>query len=206
MTPLVERNAFLRELGDLHQKELLNYTLSIFDQNHQLTETAKSLFLFTETEVEDINTVMDELRKRVNWIERETATTRFDSEKNELTIEIAPFPERGGKLYDEAAATLQHLLGPERGLVFLEVGRFEEQFSQFGIGVRKITVSRYGSTDGETIYRLSEERRIRPDGSSSGSDAIQYRQTNASSKTVQNRAALLEALSSFSAEHLPQDF
>ncbi len=202
--PVADRYALLRSLDALHQADLLNYSASIFDQNHHLTEKAKTLLLLTERETGEVNAVMDELRRRVAEIEHETATTRFDPEKNTFTIDIPPFPERGGKLYDEAAAKLLRALGPERGEVLVNVGRLEEQFSEFGIGVREITVSRSSNPDGTTHYSINDQRRIRPHDSGAG--PVQYRSSSSTGRSVESRDALVETLGPLAEKLLPGDF
>ena len=185
----------LRVMADLSKRQLLSPVINTFNFREAgvLSAAFVELFALTPPERATLQAAVDRARERVASLEMENATVGRAA-NGDVSINIRPFPQAGGAVYDELIKQFAEKLGPDRQSAFLVLAASQMEKSLGGLGTseRNLTFSRSNDPGRERPFTARESQRITGGTSTRSADF----------KTFED----MEAWAGTTARLLPKDF
>jgi RNA polymerase sigma factor (sigma-70 family) len=152
----------LRVLMDLQRRKLVAPDLKLVGDDGVTPEFAE-LFGLAPAERDALQRSLLDAGERLKALERQN-TSVGRTPAGDVTIQVRPFPEAGGKVYDAMLKTFAETLGPERYQAFVALGseQTEKQLERFGTPQRQIVYSRETTPAGEIYYRIHDRQNRAP--------------------------------------------
>ncbi|HNC24987.1 MAG TPA: hypothetical protein PLU52_12360 [Opitutaceae bacterium] len=193
----------IRQMLALQKKGRMNFFVQVMTPDDKLSAGIKELLPVSESEARILDGGLARARQQLKALEDASGSAVIDPATGDLVIQFPPFPEEGGKVYDELMALLQSTLGPERMAVLQELApnQLDQRFESFGLRTKSITLTRskIGNYDG---YKTSTKTSL-TSGVVNGRPVESYSST--SGGQFVNRASLVKWLGT-SSRFLPPEY
>jgi hypothetical protein len=151
---------FLRALEALRKKGVLSFGIQIFGGDGKLSAGARELFKITDAEAAVLDQATAAARQRLAEIEASVASAKNNPDSGQLVITVPPYPELGGKVYDDVTGQFRDTLGPERNALMQEIARnqIESNMGGFGLAERTITLERKTDSSGQEMIVMQDAK------------------------------------------------
>jgi hypothetical protein len=139
----------------------------------QLSPAFVQLFELTPIEEAALNQALDDASRQQYALELAHSTSHSEDNGQKIVLDIPPFPQDGGKIYDQLHQTFETILGADRQALFDDFAdqQVENSLDNFGAEERTITILRKTSANGSVTY-FAQESQTRADGSGTGNSTF----------------------------------
>lgn len=150
---LAERLAMLRWL----KANGIVFSPLIFKGDYAITHEMALFYCLTPRETEQLTQAAQQTKKRLDELYQKHVQLDVASNSEKLIVTIPPFPDEGGKMYNDLLASYAAVLGKERYAVFNESGdQLENAFENFGTARTRYEVSlQQIGPDGRAYYSVT---------------------------------------------------
>jgi len=128
-------------------------------------------FDLTPAETATLNAAVARAAQRMAELSHLHASGKVDETTGKLIVDVAAFPEEGGRVYDELLGQFRSVLGPERFAYFGTFfgDNFDRSYDSFGLHrVRyEVELTPVTTLNGQPVHRI-ERSFVAGDGTGSG--------------------------------------
>jgi len=151
----------LQTLAQL-KKEGLSFNIQVLAgeewvRRRRLSPGFVQLFGLTSAEEIELNQALADAGRQVDGLTLAMGKSRQEDNGQKIVVEIAAFPEAGGKIYDQLFDTFATALGPDRRAIFDQFMGNEQvgaEYGGFGLEEETITISRATGPNGSVVYNF----------------------------------------------------
>ena len=149
-----ERLAMLRWL----KANGIFFTTPIFKGDHEISPEMALFYGLTPQETEQLVRASQQTKKRLDELYQKHVQLEATSDSEMLIATVPPFPDEGGKVYNDLLASFSSVLGQERYAVFNDISgdQLENAFENFGTARTRYEVTLQPTeADGKSYYNIA---------------------------------------------------